>query len=134
MRSDKQLVQRWLVASREDLLVARKIGVRHALRAMAIAYEAGLRTCLGLLNLDGQRVRDQPGHHRAAIEGAGAVLGEAFWPLLRRLDAARRLRNESLYGSPPSIPTRVREQLIGDVERLLSELERRLPRRSRSAG
>ncbi|MES2208610.1 MAG: hypothetical protein V4515_00245 [Chloroflexota bacterium] len=57
-------------------------------RAMAVAYEAGYRACAGLLVLAGYRVTSQPGHHRAAIEGAGALLGPSARPLFRRLDAA----------------------------------------------
>lgn len=91
-------------------------------RAMAVAYEAGYRACAGLLDLSGYRVTSQPGHHRAAIEGAGAVLDASVRPLLRRLDAARRFRNETLYGDTPPAPEGELRQLLSDVDDLLERL------------
>ena len=67
-----------------------------SLRASAAAssYEASYRACAGLLVLAAYRVTSQPGHHRAAIEGAGALLGPAARPLLRRVNAARRFLDQ----------------------------------------
>ncbi len=89
---------------------------------MAVAYEAGYRACAGLVDLAGYRVTSQPGHHRAAIEGAGAVLDQPARPLLRRLDAARRFRNETLYGDASPAPEGELRQLLSDVDDLLGRL------------
>ena len=94
---DPGRVARWLERSRADqALAAEVLAPVHRERAMAVAYEAGYRACAGLLVLAGFRVTSQPGHHRAAIEGAAALLGPSARPLLRRLDGARRFRNETL--------------------------------------
>jgi len=89
---------------------------------MAIAYEAGFRACVGVLLLAGYRLASQPGHHRTAIEGAAAVLGENVRPLLRRVDGARQFRNEILYGDAPPASESQLAQLIGDVGELLARL------------
>jgi hypothetical protein len=91
-------------------------------RAMAIAYEAGFRACVGVLLLAGYRLASQPGHHRAAIEGAAALLGEETRPLLRRIDGARQFRNEILYGDAPPASESQLAQLIGDIGELLARL------------
>jgi hypothetical protein len=95
-------------------------------RAMAVAYEAGYRACAGLLDLDGYRVTSQPGHHRAAIDAATVVLGAEHRALLRRLDRARRFRNDTLYGDVPPVASKELSQLVTDVKWLLGELEWRL--------
>lgn len=120
---DPGRVGRWLERSRSDLGLARDVltGI-HRDRAMAVAYEAGYRACAGLLLLAAYRVTSQPGHHRAAIEGAGALLGPTARPLLRRLDAARRFRNETLYGDTPPVPAGELRQLLADVGALLDRL------------
>jgi hypothetical protein len=98
---DPARVLRWLETCREDLRLARDVLAPESMDwAYPLAYEAGLRACIALLNLAGYRVTNRPGHHAAAIEGAAAVLGPAFRPLLRRLDTGRRFRNEMLYGDP----------------------------------
>jgi len=94
-------------------------------RAMAVAYEAGYRACAGVLDLAGYRVTSQPGHHRAAIDGATLVLGAQRRALLRRLDRARRFRNEALYGDGASAGRAEFDQLLKDVAWLLEELARR---------
>ena len=91
---------------------------------MAIAYEAGFRACVGVLLLAGYRLTSQPGHHRAAIEGAAAVLGQEVRPLLRRVDAARQFRNEILYGDAPPASESQLAMLVGDVDELLGQLAR----------
>lgn len=93
---------------------------------MAIAYEAGFRACVGILLLAGYRLTSQPGHHRAALEGAAAVLGRDVRPLLRRVDGARQFRNEILYGDTPPASESQLAMLIGDVGGLLVRLARTL--------
>lgn len=93
---------------------------------MAVAYEAGYRVCAGLLDLGGYRVTSQPGHHRAAIDGATIILGEQHRGLLRRLDRARRFRNQALYGDVPTAGAQEFEQLLKDAAWLLDELEMRI--------
>jgi hypothetical protein len=120
---DPQRVRRWLDRSRSDLALAGEVvGRVDRDRAMAIAYEAGFRACVGVLLLAGYRLASQPGHHRAAIEGAAAVLGEEVRPLLRRIDGARQFRNEILYGDAPPASESQLAQLIGDVGELLARL------------
>jgi hypothetical protein len=120
---DPARVGRWLERSRSDLALSRDVLAQlDRDRAMAVAYEAGYRACAGMLALAGYRVTSQPGHHRAAIDGAGAVLGPSARPLLRRLDAARRFRNETLYGDAPPAPEGELRQLVEDVGSLLDGL------------
>ncbi len=95
-------------------------------RAMAVAYEAGYRACAGLLDLAGYRVTSQPGHHRAAIGGATVLLGDGERARLRRLDRARRFRNEALYGDGATAGRAEFEQLLKDVRWLLDRLADRL--------
>ena len=94
---------------------------------MAVAYEAGYRACAGLLVLAGYRVTSQPGHHRAANEGAGILLGPSSRALLRRLDAGRRFRNETLYGDVAPAPEGELRQLLEDVGHLLDRLAAAMP-------
>jgi len=120
---DPQRVRRWLDRSRADLALARDVvGRVDRDRAMAIAYEAGFRACVGILLLAGYRLTSQPGHHRAAIEGTAAVLGRDVRPLLRRVDGARQFRNEILYGDAPPASESQLAGLIGDVGELLARL------------
>jgi len=120
---DPQRVRRWLDRSRADVALAGDVvGRVDRDRAMAIAYEAGFRACVGVLLLAGYRLASQPGHHRAAIEGAAAVLGEEVRPLLRRIDGARQFRNEILYGDAPPASESQLAHLIGDVGDLLERL------------
>lgn len=132
---DATRVGRWLERSRADRALAADVlaGLDRD-RAMAVAYEAGYRACAGLLVLSGYRVTSQPGHHRAAIEGAGALLGPSARPLLRRLDAARRFRNETLYGDAPPVPEGELRQLLADVGALLDRLAVALPRPDQGSG
>lgn len=120
---DAQRVRRWLDRSRSDLALAGDIvGRVDRDRAMAITYEAGFRACVGILSLAGYRLTSQPGHHRAAIEGAAAVLGDDVRPLLRRVDGARQFRNEILYGDAPPASESQLAMLVGDVGDLLERL------------
>jgi hypothetical protein len=100
-------------------------------RAMAVAYEAGYRCCAGLLDLAGYRVTSQPGHHRAAIDATTALLGDSERARLRRLDRARRFRNDALYGDIATAGGAEFTQLLRDVDwllqRLASELDRATP-------
>ncbi len=93
---------------------------------MAVAYEAGYRACAGLLDLAGYRATSQPGHHRAAIDGALAVLGEDQRARLRRLDRARRFRNDALYGDGAKAGQAEFDQLLEDVRWLLDRLREAL--------
>jgi len=123
--ADPRRVRRWLERSKSDLTPARDVvGWVDRDRAMAIAYEAGFRACVGVPLLTGHRLTSQPGHHRAAIEGAAAVLGEDVRPLLRRVDAARQFRNEILYGDAPPASESQLAMLIGDIGNLLGRLAR----------
>lgn len=92
---------------------------------MAVAYEAGYRACAAFLDLEGYRVTSQPGHHRAAIDGATLILGAEHRPRLRRLDRARRFRNEALYGNVATAGAAEFSQLVTDVRWLLDELASR---------
>ena len=95
--ADRRRVTRWLARSRKDLdLAANLLAGVDPDRAMAVAYEAGYRACAGILDLAGYRITSQPGHHRAAIDAATIVLGSERRALLRRLDRARRFRDQAL--------------------------------------
>ena len=125
--ADPGRVRRWLERSRSDLALAGDVvGRVDRDRAMAIAYEAGFRACAGFLLLAGYRLTTQPGHHRAAIEGAAATLGQDVRPLLRRVDGARQFRNEILYGDAPPASESQLAMLLGDVGDLLGRLARAL--------
>ncbi len=124
---DPRRVTAWLARSRKDVALATDVlAAIDRERAMAVAYEAGYRACAGILDLAGYRVTSQPGHHRAAIDAATIVLGSDTRALLRRLDRARRFRNETLYGDVPTAGRQEFEQLLHDVGWLLDELEHRL--------
>lgn len=105
---DTGRVTGWLDRSRKDLALARDVlaGIDRD-RAMAVAYEAGYRSCAGLLDLAGYRVTSQPGHHRAAIDATTTLLGDAERARLRRLDRARRFRNDGSMETwpPPGRPS-----------------------------
>ncbi len=78
-------MSRWLARSRKDLdLAGNLLADVDRDRAMAVAYEAGYRACAGILDLAGYRVTSQPGHHRAAIDGATLILGAERRALPRR--------------------------------------------------
>jgi hypothetical protein len=124
---DRRRVSRWLARSRKDLdLAANLLADVDRDRAMAVAYEAGYRACAGVLDLAGYRVTSQPGHHRAAIDGSTLLLGAERRVLLRRLDRARRFRNEALYGDVATAGAAEFDQLLKDVGWLLEELSRRM--------
>ena len=126
-KPDRHRVRTWLDRSRQDLeLAGGSIGDIYRERAMAIAYQAGYRACAGVLDLAGYRVTSQPGHHRTAIDAATVVLRPGSRSLLRRLDRARRYRNETLYGDAPKAGVAEFEQLLKDVAWLLGQLEQRL--------
>lgn len=129
---DVRRVAGWLARSRKDLEIARDVLARiDRDRAMAVAYEAGYRCCAGLLDLAGYRVTSQPGHHRAAIDATTKLLGDSERARLRRLDRARRFRNDALYGEVATAGTGEFAQLLRDVDwlltRLATELERATP-------
>ena len=127
---DPRRVRGWLARSRKDLETAGEVLAQvDPPRAMAVAYEAGYRACAGILDLAGYRVTSQPGHHRAAIDGATVILGDNRRALLRRLDRARRFRNEALYGDVEPVSEREFAQLLKDVDSLLDELELQLSAR-----
>ena len=124
---DPTRVERWLIRSRADIdLAGRVLSEIDPERAITVAYEAGYRACAGLLLLAGFRVTSQPGHHRVTLEGAAAVSGVGLRPLVRRLDALRRFRNDSLYGDPPPVPSEELDQALADATELADLLERRL--------
>jgi hypothetical protein len=125
---DTGRVAGWLDRSRKDLALAKDVLAGVDLdRAMAVAYEAGSRFA-GLLDLAGYRVTSQPGHHRAAIDPTTKLLGDAERARLRRLDRARRFRNDALYGDIATAGVGEFAQLLRDVawllERLATEHER----------
>lgn len=125
-RADPNAVATWIDRSRDDIALSRLIVADHPTRSLTIAYEAALRACAGIVDLAGYRVRAQQGHHWATIAVAEAVLGADYAALLKRVDQARRYRNDDLYGdaAPPSAGQR--EETIADAEFLVAELERRL--------
>lgn len=120
---DVRRVAGWLVRSQKDLELARDVlaGMDRD-RAMAVAYEAGFRCCAGLLDLAGYRVTSQPGHHRAAIDATTTLLGDAERARLRRLDRARRFRNDALDGDMATAGAAEFTQLLRDVDWLLQRL------------
>lgn len=124
--TDPSLVEGWLDRSLGDLRLVREVLVeRDKDRAMSIAYEAGYRACAGILALEGYRVRSVQGHHRIALEAAGHLMPDAR-ARLRRLDAARRFRNDNLYGRLRPATERELGTLIADVDALLAGLRSRL--------
>ena len=129
MLPDTRRVAGWLDRSRKDLALARDVLARvDRDRAMAVAYEAGYRCCAGLLDLAGYRVTSQPGHHRAAIDATTALLGDTERARLRRLDRARRFRNEALYGDGATVGAAEFAQLLREVDWLLQRLSTELER------
>ena len=124
---DVRRVRGWLARSQKDLDLAQKVLADiDRDRAMAVAYEAGFRACAGMLDLSGYRVTSQPGHHRAAIDGTLALLGQEQRARLRRLDRARRFRNEALYGDVAAAGAGEFRQLLEDVAWLLDALRQQL--------
>lgn len=124
---DTDRVRRWVQRARRDLKVSREVlATVDPERAMTVAYEAGFHACAGFLGLAGYRVRSQPGHHRAAIEGASHLLPEGDVPALDVLDDARRFRNASLYDEPGPLGDDDLAELTTEVERIVSALEARL--------
>lgn len=131
-RPEPSRAQTWRERGRKDLEAARTLTRQYPERALAIAYEAALGACLGLLTLAGYRLRGAQGHHLAALQ-ATASLDASLIPLLRRVDAARIFRNELLYGVPsPPDPAEVR-QALADAETVLGEVARRIPQRGVSS-
>ncbi len=119
---DPVRVSAWLTRSQKDVETAGLLERVDRDRAAAVMYEAGYRACAGLLDMAGYRVTSQPGHHRAALDATIELLGAAHRPLLRRLDRARRFRNEALYGIVAPAPAAEFAQLGGDVAWLLERL------------
>jgi hypothetical protein len=120
---DRARVRAWPGRSRKDLeLAASVLAAIDRDRAMAVMYEAGYRACAGLIDLAGYRITSQPGHHRAAIDATIALLGVRQRALLRRLDRARRFRNEALYGIVAPAGEAEFAQLARDVAWLLDRL------------
>ena len=131
-RPEPERVRRWLERSEKDMATA--MGVLRPVdkeRAMAVVYEAGLRACRGLIDLGGYRVLDRPGSHRTAIDAAGEILGKDWRLALRRLDAARRFRHDTLYGDAPPAGDAQLGRAADDVRALVGELRRRLASRRR---
>jgi hypothetical protein len=121
---DVPRVRAWLDRSRKDLELAEAVVAPiDGDRAMAIAYEAAYRVCAGLVDLAGYRVTSQPGHHRAALDAAVAVLGAEHQARLRRLDRARRVRNDALYGIVAPAGAGELAQLLKDVAWLIERLD-----------
>ena len=125
-RPDPRAVVKWCERSRSDLDLSRSVRDTYPARSMSIAYEAALRACAGILDLAGYRVRTQQGHHWAVIVAAGAVLGDAFSTTVKRVDDARKYRNDDLYGDAAPPRAGQRDQAIADAATLVAEVERRL--------
>lgn len=125
-RSDPAAVAKWCERSRSDIELSRRSATRSRSVPCRSAYEASLRACAGILDLAGHRVRTQQGHHWAIIEAAGAVLGTKYAGAIKRIDDARKHRNDDLYAeaAPPSAGRR--DEAIADAEDLVAELELRL--------
>lgn len=120
-------VRRWSERAHRDLRLARDVLAKEdAERAATVAYEAGFRACAGILGLSGYRLRSQPGHHRAALEGATHFLPLDVVPSLDQLDNARRFRNASLYEEAAPMGEADLNELLSETERLLSALDARL--------
>jgi hypothetical protein len=113
-------IARWLERSRRDLELAGHAASTGDLeRAATLVYEAGLRACIALLGCAGYRLRGGEGHHRAALEAGWAIIGAAAEPTISRLDDARRIRNESLYGTGRPVGAEDLRRLTADVESLI---------------
>lgn len=111
---------KWLDRSERDLTLAKHARrIDDLERAATLVYEAGLRCCIALLAVHGYRLRSVEGHHRAALEAARAIGGRELEPTMSRLDDARRMRNESLYGSSRTIGDSEFTRLEADVQALL---------------
>jgi hypothetical protein len=131
-RPDKSMMGRLLARAEKDLMLARELSGRDPERAVALAYEAGLRACLTLLQLAGYRVRSEPGHHRIALEASAAFVDAGAEVRLSHLNDAREFRNASLYGEPLPAGEDFVRQVVDDARDLLAEARRRFE--SRSAG
>lgn len=120
---------RLLDAAEEDLRAAETLaGGEHRRRALTIAYECGLKACIALLAGAGYRLRSVPGHHRAALEGALTLLGSEFDATMSRLDSARQLRNEDLYGLAPDPTPEQVARVFEDGRKVLKAARSRLGR------
>lgn len=127
---DMHLIRRWSERAQRDLRLARDVlADQDPERAATVAYEAGFRACAGILALAGYRIRSQPGHHRAALEGTTHLVPADEMAALDRLDDARRFRNASLYEDPAPMAEDDLGELIVEIERLLKTLGSRLDRR-----
>ena len=125
--ADPHALTTFLSRAEKDLKLSRDvIGRIDPERAMAIAYEAAFRACLGLVGSAGYRVTSGAGHNTATIEGAAASLGPSAGPLFRRIEAARRFRNQSLDEVPRPAGADELSQLIKDAEEIIGLLRQRL--------
>lgn len=125
---DQDRISRWVGAAEEDLALARELLAKgDTEHATEMGYAAGFKICLGVLNTAGYRVRDQPGHHVAALTAAGLILGPTAEPLLDDLDDARKFRNRRLYDvvlPPGAVQV---EHLLASVQELNTTLRHLRP-------
>lgn len=125
--ADRERLGRWAERARRDLALSRDtLANLDPERAMTVAYEAGFRACAGLLGLAGYRLKSQPGHHRAALEGASHVIPSERVASLEVLDGARRFRNASLYEEAAPIAASDLDELHREVEALIVMFETKL--------
>lgn len=124
---DRERLRRWAERARRDLTLSRDtLAKLDPERAMTVAYEAGFRACSGLLALAGYRLKSQPGHHRAALEGASHLVPAERVASLDVLDAARRSRNASLYDEPAPMAANDLDELQREAEAIVATFDSRL--------
>ncbi len=124
-----RVLSRLITRARQDEVAARELErIGDLERAYTVLYEAALRLCIAIVGKRGYRVPARPGHHRAALQAAAALLGRSHDATLSRVDDARQFRNASLYGDARPTSREELSRATSDLRSLLRAAEARGPR------
>lgn len=96
-KTDWTQIERFLTSAEKKLASAHKILVFDEEACLQQAYEAMLKSSLGLMFSHGFRARSQPGHHIAIIDFVRANIDKKHAGLIVVFDRLRRKRNMALY-------------------------------------
>ena len=93
---------------------------------LVLLHSAVIAICDAALAMAGKRVEGSVGGHQLRLAEAEAVLDELPSQLFERLDEARATRNEVSYRALASPAPRSAAEIVGDVDRLLKAVARRV--------